>query len=118
VAFAAKEKAALQAILEGKALPLAQQLARGLSDALDAGSSPGAGAIFANRGADDSTERLQRQVAALQRLLGATVAAMARAGPLPGGTPGGSMAGGPPGGMSLGGGGAAPVTHAQEVAGP
>jgi hypothetical protein len=84
VAFAAKEKAALQAILEDKVLPLAQQLSKGLSDAMDGGS----GTIFAHRAGGEGGERLQRQVTALQRLLAATVAAMARGSPSnAGGTP-------------------------------
>jgi hypothetical protein len=98
VAFASKEKSALQAILEGKALPLAQQLSRGLADALE-GAGGAAGAISAHRGGDGDgdgggAERLQRQVAALQRLLAATVAAMARAGPMPTGSSGGAVSAG------------------------
>ncbi|GBF92416.1 hypothetical protein Rsub_04520 [Raphidocelis subcapitata] len=85
VAFASKEKAALQAILEGKALPLAQQLSRGLTETLaELGSGGGAGeedSIGAHRPEGEGAERLRRQVTALQRLLAATVAAMARAGP-------------------------------------
>lgn len=58
--FANKEKVALQTILEGKVLPLAEEVSRGLS-------------------AVQSDERVAQQVTTLQRLLAATVAAMARA---------------------------------------
>lgn len=70
--FANKEKAALQTILEGKVLPLAEEVAKGLtvlqSEAVN-GSASGVG----------MTDRMAQQVTTLQRLLTATVAAMARA---------------------------------------
>lgn len=66
--FANKEKAALQTILEGKVLPLAEELAKGLT-VLQAEATGGGG----------MTDRMAQQVTTLQRLLTATVAAMARA---------------------------------------
>ncbi len=66
--FANKEKAALQTILEGKVLPLAEEVAKGLT-VLQAEATGGGG----------MTDRMAQQVMTLQRLLTATVAAMARA---------------------------------------
>lgn len=66
--FANKEKAALQTILEGKVLPLAEEVAKGLS--VLQSEAAGGGAM---------TDRMAQQVTTLQRLLTATVAAMARA---------------------------------------
>jgi CHASE3 domain sensor protein len=60
--FANKEKAALQTILEGKVLPLADEVAKGMSTLQEAAG-----------------DRVSQQVTTLQRLLAATVAAMARA---------------------------------------
>lgn len=68
--FATKEKVALQTILEGKVLPLADELSKGLA------------AIRHEAGGEDiggTSEKLGQQVTMLQRLLAATVAAMARA---------------------------------------
>lgn len=69
--FANKEKAALQTILEGKVLPLAEEVGKGLSilqaDAVHGGDG------------GSMTDRMAQQVTTLQRLLSATVAAMARA---------------------------------------
>lgn len=66
--FANKEKAALQTILEGKVLPLAEEVAKGLT-VLQTEATGGGG----------MTDRMAQQVTTLQRLLTATVAAMARA---------------------------------------
>jgi hypothetical protein len=66
--FANKEKAALQTILEGKVLPLAEEVAKGLT--VLQSEATGGGAM---------TDRMAQQVTTLQRLLTATVAAMARA---------------------------------------
>lgn len=66
--FANKEKAALQTILEGKVLPLAEEVAKGLT-VLQAEAT----------GGGSMTDRMAQQVTTLQRLLTATVAAMARA---------------------------------------
>lgn len=70
--FAAKEKAALQTILQGKVLPLADELSRGLSDLLSDGDG-------GDGDASSGSAQLSAQVSMLQRLLAATVAAMARA---------------------------------------
>lgn len=72
--FANKEKVALQTILEGKVLPLADELSKGLVNIREE----------AAHGIDPhdlqgSSDRLNQQVTTLQRLLAATVSAMARA---------------------------------------
>ncbi len=75
LAFATKERAALKTILEGKMLPLTEELSRTLS--ADFGSRAPSSSEEVAAGA----ERLGRQLSALQRLLSATVAAMARGAP-------------------------------------
>ncbi|KAF8061925.1 Kif3c [Scenedesmus sp. PABB004] len=80
--FATKEKVALQTILAGKVLPLADELSAGLAHLRAAASSGGGSAASGDSGDAElggAGERLAAQVTMLQRLLAATVAAMARA---------------------------------------
>jgi hypothetical protein len=72
--FANKEKAALRTILEGKVLPLADELSKGLAAMQMEAQDTGEAQLLAGAGG-----KLGQQVTALQRLLAATVAAMARA---------------------------------------
>jgi predicted lipoprotein len=83
VSFASKEKAALRTILEGKVLPLADELAASLARVTAAQQQQQPGSPDG-----EEHERVSRQIATMQRLLTATVAAMARAG---GGGSGGTI---------------------------